>query len=210
MNKKVAKPSDEDWLGLAATASLLGVHPSTLRGWADRGELPAHRTAGGHRRFLRSEIQVWAAAQSAVQPADLMLLVQNAIGRTHIEVTEGRLSEQAWYRKLSPEQRDRYRQSSRHMLADLVRCASLGPTEAEAEARKMGAEYARMGREAGMTLRDATEAYLFFREFLMDSLFSLYETMGTRAAHTWGHLRRHVSGFTDVLLVSIIEGYTDG
>ena len=209
MSKKVAKPPHEDWLGLAATASLLGVHPSTLRGWADRGELPAHRTAGGHRRFLRSEIQVWAAAQRAVQPADLMLLVQNAIGRTHLEVSEGRLNEQAWYRKLSPEQRDRYRQSSRHMLTDLVRCASLEPAQAEAEAHKMGAEYARVGREAGMTLRDATEAYLFFREFLMDSLFNLYEAMGARAANTWGHLRRHVSGYTDVLLVSIIEGYTD-
>lgn len=209
MSKKVAKPPHEDWLGLAATASLLGVHPSTLRGWADRGELPAHRTVGGHRRFLRSEIQVWAAAQRAVQPADLMLLVQNAIGRTHLEVAEGRLNQQAWYRKLSPEQRDRYRQSSQHMLADLIRCASLEPAQAEAEARKLGRGYARIGREAGMTLRDATEAYLFFREFLIDSLFNLVESVGPRASHTWGDLRRHVSAFTDVLLLSIIEGYTE-
>jgi excisionase family DNA binding protein len=209
MSKRATESPHEDWLGLAATARLLGVHPSTLRGWADRGELPVHRTAGGHRRFLQSEIRVWAAAQSAVQPGDLMLLVQNAIGRTHLEMAEGRLNEQSWYRKLSPEHRDRYRQSSRHMLADLVRCASLEPGQAEAEARSLGAEYARVGREAGMTLRDATEAYLFFREFLMDSLFNLYETVGAKAAHTWGDLRRHVSSFTDVLLLSIIEAYTD-
>ena len=138
MSKKDAELPHEEWLGLAATARLLGVHPSTLRGWADRGELPAHRTAGGHRRFLQSEIQVWTAAQSAVQPADLMLLVQNAIGRTHLEMAEGRLNEQAWYRKLSSEQRDRYRQSSRHMLADLVRCASLEPEAGRGRSSQSG------------------------------------------------------------------------
>ncbi len=208
MNTRGESPQSEDWLGLAATARLLGVHPSTLRGWADRGELPAHRTAGGHRRFLRSEIEVWAASQNAIQPSDLMLLVQNAIGRTHLEVAEGRLNEHAWYRKLSPEQRDRYRQSSRLLLTNLVRCASLDAQQAEAEARSLGAQYARVGRETGLTLREAAEAYLFFREFLIESLFGLYETAGARSAHTWGELRRHVSNFTDVLLLAIIEAYT--
>ncbi len=208
MSKPSSHPPQEAWLGLAATAQLLGVHPSTLRTWADRGELPAHRTAGGHRRFLRSEVEVWAAAQNAVQPSDVVLLVQNVIGRTHLEVAEGRLDEHEWYRKLLPEHRDRYRQSSHRMMADLVRCASLDQEQAKIEARSLGAEYARMGHESGMTLRDATEAYLFFREFLIESLFGLSESAGSRSAHTWAQLRRHVSGFTNVLLLAIIEAYT--
>jgi len=37
-------------------AALLMVAPATLRVWADKGLLKAHTTAGGHRRFLREDV----------------------------------------------------------------------------------------------------------------------------------------------------------
>jgi excisionase family DNA binding protein len=39
------------------TAALLMVAPATLRVWADKGLLKAHTTAGGHRRFMREDIE---------------------------------------------------------------------------------------------------------------------------------------------------------
>ncbi len=39
------------------TAALLMVAPATLRVWADKGLLKAQTTAGGHRRFLRDEVE---------------------------------------------------------------------------------------------------------------------------------------------------------
>lgn len=39
------------------TAGLLMVAPATLRVWADKGLLKAHTTAGGHRRFLREDVE---------------------------------------------------------------------------------------------------------------------------------------------------------
>ena len=38
-------------------AELLGVHPDTLRGWADEGKIPVWRTPGGQRRFQRSDLE---------------------------------------------------------------------------------------------------------------------------------------------------------
>lgn len=38
-------------------AALLMVAPATLRVWADKGLLKAHTTAGGHRRFLREDVE---------------------------------------------------------------------------------------------------------------------------------------------------------
>lgn len=38
-------------------AGLLMVAPATLRVWADKGLLKAQTTAGGHRRFLREEVE---------------------------------------------------------------------------------------------------------------------------------------------------------
>jgi diguanylate cyclase (GGDEF)-like protein/excisionase family DNA binding protein len=47
----------EEWLSLSAVAEALGVSPSTVRRLADQGVLPGARTEGGHRRFLREDVQ---------------------------------------------------------------------------------------------------------------------------------------------------------
>ena len=43
-------------LRLSEAAALLGVHPDTLRRWADEGKVPVSRTPGGERRFIRADI----------------------------------------------------------------------------------------------------------------------------------------------------------
>ena len=51
------------WLTPTEAAALLMVSPVTLRAWAARGGLSARTTAGGHRRFLRDEIERFARAR---------------------------------------------------------------------------------------------------------------------------------------------------
>ncbi len=46
-----------EWISTKETTRMLGVAPTTLRRWADEGKLVCRRTAGGHRRFLRSSIE---------------------------------------------------------------------------------------------------------------------------------------------------------
>lgn len=203
----MAKDLKDQWLGLSETARLLGVHPSTVRSWADKGELPVHRTAGGHRRFRRSEVELWSAARRASQPREAQMVVQTAIGRTRLEVAEGRLSKERWYLRLSDEQRSRYRQESRHLMQGLIRAVETEGVEVQREAEVLGVAYARMGLEAGMTLREAVDAFLFFREFLMESIFNLYDTVGMRAAPAWVEMRRRVSRFTNLVLLELIEAY---
>ena len=48
-----------EWISTKDTTRLLGVAPTTLRRWADEGKLVCRRTAGGHRRFLRSSIEAF-------------------------------------------------------------------------------------------------------------------------------------------------------
>ena len=60
----------DEWLSLSDAAKLLGVHPSTVRLWSDKGVLPTHRTSGGHRRYRRNEVLLWAktAREIRVEP----------------------------------------------------------------------------------------------------------------------------------------------
>ena len=44
------------WVSLARACELLGVNESTVRRWADSGEIQVFRTPGGHRRFAEAEL----------------------------------------------------------------------------------------------------------------------------------------------------------
>lgn len=44
-------------LRLSDAAAIIGVHPETLRRWADAGKVRSFRTPGGQRRFDRVDVE---------------------------------------------------------------------------------------------------------------------------------------------------------
>jgi excisionase family DNA binding protein len=196
-----------EWMSLGDVAKLLGVHPGTVRKWSDQGMVPTHRTQGGHRRYMRSEIELWKQSQRSSGDADVNLVIQNALRTTRLQISEGRLFSEGWYQKLDDEAREQYRQSGRTLLQGLMSYIHASGDQAIAEADAIGYDYASRGRRYGLSSVEATSALIFFRNMLMDSMLSVYEAAAVRSPHAWSNMFRKINDFTDEILVTILETY---
>jgi len=65
---------DKPYISTLEAAKALGVSVSTIKRWVDSEILPAHRTAGGHRKLMRSEVLA-LARQGDLPREDLARLV---------------------------------------------------------------------------------------------------------------------------------------
>lgn len=198
----------DDWLSLSETAKLLGVHPSTVRLWSDKGALPVHKTQGGHRRYRRGEILLWAEANSrsrdeALEPEGMM---QEVVKNVRMQISEGHLQAESWYQKLDEEARVQYRMSARSLFQGLMTYVVTGGQEAESEAYAIGYEYASRARRYNLSYVDAAKAFLFFRDTLIESVIKVYTEahVPTKQA-TDMYTKMHT--FTDDILISLLETY---
>jgi excisionase family DNA binding protein len=196
-----------EWLSLGDVAQVLGVHPSTVRSWSDNGLLPVHRTHGGHRRYLRSEIDLWVQSQREGGTDDANMIVQNALRTTRFQISLGRLEQETWYQKLDDEARQQYRISGRALLQGLINFLNYKGSKADAEAEALGFEYASRGRRCGLNSLEATHAFLFFRNTLIESMLSVYESAAVRSPHAWSNMFRKINEFTDRIMITILETY---
>src|SRR3954467_10201257 len=76
MREGMAAMRTEDpprYLSPQQDAEDLGISVSTVKRWVDEGVLPAHKTAGGHRKLLRTEVLA-LARQGDLPHADLAAL----------------------------------------------------------------------------------------------------------------------------------------
>lgn len=201
---------DNEWLSLGEAADILGVHPSTVRHWADSGDLPSQRTPGGHRRFRRRDLQQWATSRERdVAPAEARLMMQSALGRARIEIGEGQLKGQGWYDTMSEETRRLHRTLGRQLLELLTRHLA-DPEDFEdlqQDVRQLGIEYAQLSRSEGVSLVDSVRAFLFFRDLLIESVIQLAEMLSLRTPLDWGDRLKQVHTITDELLLALIEEY---
>lgn len=198
----------DDWLSLSDTAKLLGVHPSTVRLWSDKGAIPVHKTQGGHRRYKRSEILLWAESNSksrseAPEPEGMM---NEVVKNVRMQISEGRLQEESWYQKLDEEARAQYRMSARSLFQGLMTYISTDGQEAESESYAIGYEYASRARRYNLSYVDAAKAFLFFRDALVESVVKVYGEANVPAKRaTEMYTRIHT--FTDEILISLLETY---
>ena len=195
----------DEWLSLSDAAKLLGVHPSTVRLWSDKGVLPTHRTSGGHRRYRRNEVLLWAktAREIRVEPESI---IQTAMKNVRVQIGEAHLESEDWYQKLDANARRHYRESA-HSLSQGLMTYLASENGDEFEAHAIGYEYASRARRYGLSEVDATRALLFFRNALIESVMKVYREANILSGKAWEEMLHKMHTFTDQILVSLLETY---
>jgi excisionase family DNA binding protein len=205
--KTVPKNIEDDWLSLHEAAGILGVHPNTVRIWSDKGLLPVYRTRGGHRRYKRSEVLLWANTSRGQQSIDPVNVVRAAVSNIRLQISEGRLSAESWYQKLDESARTQYRQSAHSLFQGLINYLGTDGDGAASEAHSIGYEYASRARRYGLNNVDAARAFLFFRDVLLQSVIQVYQGANVPSGQAWGEILHKVNAFTDLILLHLLETY---
>ena len=199
----------EEWLSLREAANLLGMHPATVRLWADRNEIPSRRTSGGHRRFRRTDVEARLREEAQPEPGPAaQLLIESVLGRIRFAFTDGTLNTFPWYQHFDAAARDGYGQLGRQLLDLLLRTFNdANKEELRNEIVELGHAYGRITRQSHVPVADAVRAFLYFRTLVDKGILQLVEVRGTHGHDIpWTESLHQVQAITNELLPALIEG----
>jgi excisionase family DNA binding protein len=198
----------ETWLSLKDTAAHLGVHPATVRRWADNGQIPYMRTPGGHRRFALTTIQNLIQLHS-VQPQALeTVLTERALVQARSNIVEQH--DQEWLAAFDEADREYKRALGRRLMGLMLQYISLeeGGGEILAEAQSIGHAYADNALSLGLPITDVLQATMFFRDTIITTALDLPDNVRVKASDRRRLIAR-VNSLLNAVQLAVAAVYDD-
>jgi excisionase family DNA binding protein len=198
------------WLALKEASDFLGVHFTTLRTWADNGDIPVFRTPGGHRRFSLDDLRRFLAQRSQLATADEHGIVSVAVVRAREELERQLPVDQRWRYPLQGDAEQARRQRGRQLFALAVSFV-LKPAQSERlldQGRELGREYGWEAARSGIGLPETGKAVQFFRSQLVETVRH-QESAALPDADDL-RVQRLIDIFLDEVLYAVLDGYERG
>ena len=198
------------WLKLSEAAERLNVHPTTLRRWADEGQIPFMLTPGGHRRFADSDVAYLGERHHTVRrvgPVERIWAGQ-ALERTRKEIMARQ--NDSWLRQHDQEARDRNRSLGRQLMAITMQYLTAEEENENliVEARSIGRQYGRNAKKLGLPVTAALEASMFFRDTMVAAAIELPDNVRIPPASQIQLLDR-INMVLNTAQLGVAEAYTD-
>jgi excisionase family DNA binding protein len=206
----VAETPQRQWLTLKDASDFLGVHFTTLRSWADNGEIQVFRTPGGHRRFSVADLRRFLDERvGRLSTPDNDTVVNAVIQYVQQEMTRLPREEVRWHYPLDDQASSRRRQRGQQLFAlalSFVLKPALRPRLLE-EGRKLGLEYGQEAHTSRIALADAGRAVRFFRNQLIQAVRAegapdLLDADDLR-------IQQQIDLFLDEVLYAVLSGYDE-
>ena len=192
------------WLTLGQACRVLNVDESTLRRWADAGQIRTFRTPGRHRRFAEADIR--ELVDGRPKHGALSDVSDLATRRIRRELHSEQNAD--WYAHVDDAQREKLRPLGRRLMALVAEYVSKRGRRAPLleEARTTGEQYGRELARAGMTLSQAMHAFTFFRRSLDQSAKRALAKSGTAPAEAID-VCEQIMALADEVLLGIAGAY---
>ncbi|MGQ0604074.1 MAG: helix-turn-helix domain-containing protein [Anaerolineales bacterium] len=204
-NKHNGEPS---WLSLRQAAKQLGVHPTTLRRWADTGEIPVMLTPGGHRRFAVADVERFTEERRRLRLISGLeqAWMEQALVQTRKEIAIRR--DEHWLSIFDEKDREYKRQLGQRLLGVMLQFISLneGGDNFLREAQAIGCEHAENGLKLGLPLVETLRAMLFFRDTLVEAAIHLPEVTHVRPEANL-RLTRRINILLNAVQLAIADTY---
>lgn len=185
---------------LHEASAFLAVAPSTVRRWADAGRIPVRRTEGGHRRFEAAAVRALRAAAAPVAREH----------RSMMTLSQQRPAQQAWHAHFaSAAVADQMRELGQRLLGLLIQYLVWQGDNSRFldDGRQVGANYGAVARDAGITMRETLEAFLYFRQtFWRTALQTPAVTEASDVAEVM-RIAERIDHFMNAVLLSTISAY---
>jgi len=197
------------WLNLNAAARYLGVHPTTLRRWADQGDLPCLRTPGGHRRFARNDLDAFLAnGRNALILLPANGLTTRAVDHARTEIQTQAAAREQWYAHIDENWRAYFRMTGQRFMGLLMQYLMRrnGGEAFVEEGLRLATQYGDNCLRAGLTISETVRAFLFFRRSITDSIHEAGAMAGVMDVEGQRLIERMIH-YMDTMLIATIEGY---
>ena len=202
-----SETNPEQWLSLKEASKRLNVHPTTLRRWADNGDIPIMLTPGGHRRFSSIDIEQFAQNRHGLRRVSGIEQVwaDRALTAARQEIVSQ--NNMPWLEAIDEDSRQRSRIVGRQLMALTLQYISNGDDDQILdEARNLGVEYGYNCQEMGMPLTDALQASMFFRDTMIETAMTLPENVNIRPEANMRLLRR-INTLLNTVHLAVAEVY---
>lgn len=199
--------ANEKWLTTSEAAELLGVHPATVRRWADDGDLPSMTTPGGHRRFALSDLDDFTQTATGTSLSQLEdRWAEHALVRARDQIQADSHSELMGTFK--QDERDRGRELGRRLLGLILRYVSMqqGGDELLEEVRHIGHQYAQTAKASEMPLNQALKVAMFFRDGMIETTLDLPHGSAS-GANSQRQLLNRLNPVLNTLQLAIVDAY---
>lgn len=204
------KAKSADWLGLKNASEFLGVHPTTLRRWADAGDLPVLLTPGGHRRFALGDLERFADDRRRLKTMQGLEKIWSDQAMSQARQKLHTQQHEHWLAAFDPADRERKRALGRRLMGVLLRYISAPDDGGEllGEAREIGRAHGENARSLGMPLVEAMQALLFFRDTVVEVALDLPSLAHVRPEANLALLRR-ITAALNVVQLAVAEIYDE-
>jgi len=201
-------PAERDnrrWLTLKDASDVLGIHYTTLRTWADNGDIPVFRTPGGHRRFQLADLRRFLesrVSQSQLTSVDGLMAI--ALSHVRKEIDKLPATPGGWRTEIAPGSVESNRERGRRLFA-LALNYLIRPEQRERlleDGRVIGREYGVEAAQSHLSLAETGRAVQFFRRQLLE-VVRRDDSLDAEDIQ----IRQLIAQYLDEVLYAVLDGY---